>query len=210
MNTSISEVVHTTYRFVTGKPELGEIVARVFDLPFEYSELFNDTAGIREASPIYGFIGPLTFQYNEKGEPLGEARNYKEIANRFYPLDLGTVDIQKVFNNYLDYTDTVYKLNLPYGAGIVELDPSILFNVGVITANIKLKGYLVFDTGMLIIKVIVNNQLYYETSVNVAIDRVAIANSVSAVQSFFAKATIGISSAMALKSYRDLSYKHRE
>ena len=204
MNTSISEVVHTTYRLATGKPELGEIVARVYDLPFEYSELFKDTAGIREASPIYGYIGPLTFQYNDKGEPLGEARFYKELANRFYPLDLGNTSIHKVFNNYLDYTDTVYKLNLPYGAGIVELDPNVLFNDKVVSASIKLNGYLDFDAGMLIIKVIVNNQLYYETSVNVAIDRVAIANSMTAVQSFFAKSTIGIASALALKHHRSV------
>lgn len=209
MNASASEWIHTTYSLVTGKPELGEIVARVYDIPFEYTELFNDSAGIREATPVYGYIGPLTFQYNIKGEPQGEARYYKEIVNRFYPLDLGTVNIQKVFNNYLDYTDTIYKLNLPYGAGIVELDPNILFNVGVVTANIKLKGYLDFDTGMLIIKVIVNNQLYYETSVNVAVDRVAIANSNAAVQSFFAKATLGIASAVALKSYRSLLHDSR-
>lgn len=210
MNASASEWIHTTYSLVTGKPELGEIVARVYDIPFEYTELFNDSEGIREATPVYGYIGPLTFQYNIKGEPQGEARYYKEIVNRFYPLDLGTVNIQKVFNNYLDYTDTTYKLNLPYGAGIVELDPSILFNVGVVTANIKLKGYLDFDTGMLIIKVIVNNQLYYETSVNVAVDRVAIANSNAAVQSFFAKATLGIASAVALKSYRSILNDRRE
>ena len=209
MNASASEWIHTTYNLVTGKPELGEIVARVYDIPFEYTELFNDSAGIREATPVYGYIGPLTFQYNIKGEPQGEARYYKEIVNRFYPLDLGTVNIQKVFNNYLDYTDTIYKLNLPYGAGIVELDPNILFNVGVVTANIKLKGYLDFDTGMLIIKVIINNQLYYETSVNVAVDRVAIANSNAAVQSFFAKATLGITSAVALKSYRSLLHDRR-
>lgn len=209
MNASASEWIHTTYSLVTGKPELGEIVARVYDIPFEYTELFNDSAGIREATPVYGYIGPLTFQYNIKGEPQGEARYYKEIVNRFYPLDLGTVNIQKVFNNYLDYTDTIYKLNLPYGAGIVELDPNILFNVGIVTANIKLKGYLDFDTGMLIIKVIVNNQLYYETSVNVAVDRVAIANSNAAVQSFFAKATLGIASAVALKSYRSLLHDRR-
>lgn len=204
MNASASEWMHTTYRLVTGKPELGEIVARVYDIPFEYTELFNDSAGIREATPVYGFIGPIAFKYSSIGEPEGEPRYYKEIVNRFYPLDLGTVNIQKVFNNYLDYTDTTYKLNLPYGAGTVELDPSILFNVGVVTANIKLKGYLDFDTGMLIIKVIVNNQLYYETSVNVAVDRVAIANSNAAVQSFFAKAAIGITSAVALKSYRGM------
>lgn len=210
MNASASEWIHTTYSLVTGKPELGEIVARVYDLPFEYNELFTESVGIREATPVYGYIGPLTFQYNIKGEPQGEARYYKEIVNRFYPLDLGTVNIQKVFNNYLDYTDTTYKLNLPYGAGIVELDPSILFNVGVVTANIKLKGYLDFDTGMLIIKVIVNNQLYYETSVNVAVDRVAIANSNAAVQSFFAKATLGIASAVALKSYRSILNDRRE
>ena len=209
MNASASEWIHTTYSLVTGKPELGEIVARVYDIPFEYTELFNDSAGIREATPVYGYIGPLTFQYNIKGEPQGEARYYKEIVNRFYPLDLGTVNIQKVFNNYLDYTDTIYKLNLPYGAGIVELDPNILFNVGIVTANIKLKGYLDFDTGMLIIKVIVNNQLYYETSVNVAVDRVAIANSNAAVQSFFAKATLGIASAVALKSYKSLLHDRR-
>lgn len=209
MNASASEWIHTTYSLVTGKPELGEIVSRVYDIPFEYTELFNGSAGIREATPVYGYIGPLTFQYNIKGEPQGEARYYKEIVNRFYPLDLGTANIHKVFNNYLDYTDTIYKLNLPYGAGIVELDPNILFNVGVVTANIKLKGYLDFDTGMLIIKVIVNNQLYYETSVNVAVDRVAIANSNAAVQSFFAKATLGIASAVALKSYRSLLHDRR-
>ena len=209
MNASASEWIHTTYSLVTGKPELGEIVARVYDIPFDSKMLFTDTAGIREATPVYGYIGPLTFQYNIKGEPQGDARYYKEIVNRFYPLDLGNIRIHKVFNNYLDYTDTVYKLNLPYGAGVVELDPNVLFNVGVVSASIKLNGYLDFDTGMLIIKVIVNNQLYYETSVNVAIDRIAIANSNAAIQSFFAKATLGITSAVALKSYRSLLHDRR-
>ena len=209
MNASVSEWIHNTYNLVTGKPELGEIVARVYDIPFEYNELFKDSAGLREASPVYGFIGPLTFQYNIKGEPQGDARFYKEIVNRFYPLDLGETSIHKVFNNYLDYTDTSYKLILPYGAGVVELDPNVLFNDGVVSASIKLNGYLDFDGGMLIIKVIVNNQLYYETSVNVAVDRVAIANSNAAVQTTFAKAGMAIAAAVATKSYRSLLHDRR-
>ena len=209
MNASASEWIHNTYNLVTGKPELGEIVARVYDIPFEYKELFKDSVGLREASPVYGFIGPLTFSYNIKGEPQGDARFYKEIVNRFYPLDLGHTSIHKVFNNYLDYTDTDYKLILPYGAGVVELDPNVLFNDGVVSASIKLNGYLDFDAGMLIIKVIVNNQLYYETSVNVAVDRVAIANSNAAVQATFAKAATVIATAVATKSYSSLLHDRR-
>lgn len=209
MNVSASEWVRTTYNLVTGKPELGEIVARVYDIPFEYSELFNDTAGIREATPVYGYIGPLTYKYNIKGEPQGDARFYKELANRFYPLDLGRTIIHKVFNNYLDYTDTVYKLNLPYGAGVVGLDPNVLFNDGVVSASIKLNGYLDFDTGMLIIKVIVNNQLYYETSVNVAVDRIAIVNSNLAVTSTIGKAALGIAAAVASRTRANLLHERR-
>ena len=66
------------------------------------------------------------------------------------------------------------------------------------------KGYLDIDTGFLVIKVLLNNQIYYETSVNVTIDRVAVANSMTAVQSFFAKSTIGIASALALKHHRSV------
>lgn len=209
MNVSASEWIRATYNLVTGKPELGEIVARVYDIPFEYKELFNDTAGLREATPVYGYIGPLTYKYNSKGEPQGDARFYKEIVNRFYPLDLGKTKIHKVFNNYLDYTDTVYKLNLPYGAGVVELDPNVLFNVGVVSASIQLNGYLDFDEGMLIIKVIVNNQLYYETSVNVAVDRIAIVNSNLAVSTTVAKAAIGIAAAFASRGKAELLHERR-
>ena len=91
----------------------------------------------------------------------------------------------------------------------LQNDPNVLFNVGVTSASIKLNGYLDFDTGTLIIKVIINDQLYYETSVNVAIDRVAIANSNSAVQSCIAKATLGIASAVALKTNRSLLHDRR-
>ena len=209
MNASGSEYIRTTYGLVTGKPDLDEIVARVYEIPFEYKELFKDSVGIREASPVYGYVGPLTFEYNIKGEPQGDARYYKEIINRFYPLDLGSTNIHKVFNNYLDYTNTSYKLNLPYGAGVIELDPDVLFNVGVVSASIKLNGYLDFDTGTLIIKVIVNSQLYYETSVNVAVDRVALANKNASVQSFFAKASIAIATAIATKSYKSLLHDLR-
>lgn len=209
MNTSASEWIRNTYNLVSGKPKLGEIVARVYDIPFDSNMLFTDSAGIREATPVYGYIGPLTYKYNFKGEPQGDARFYKELANRFYPLDLGSTSIHKVFNNYLDYTDTVYKLNLPYGAGVVELDPNVLFNVEVVSASIKLNGYLDFDTGMLIIKVIVNNQLYYETSVNVAVDRIAIVNSNLAVSSTIGKAALGIAASVASRGRAELLHQRR-
>ena len=173
-NVSFWTVVRKLYDFVGNSVKAEDIISRIYILPFEFTDIINpevSTAGYYESTPYIGGIGPILHKvYKENGEwkIWPTADYFTELVNRFYPFELGNHTIQKVFNNYLDYKAS-YTLVLPYGAGEVEIDPDFLFlnsNEG----NVKITGYLDVDTGILIIKVDVNNQLYYETSVNVACD----------------------------------------
>lgn len=181
-NASISEPFHALFKLATGHPSMQELIARIYELPFDYDLIFTDEAMLTESTINYGYVGILTVGFNNNGEADTTAVHYyNRTTKKFYQLNLGSLTLQKVFNNYLDYTDTVYKLNLPYGAGVVELDPNMLFDYGRVTAVISIKGYLDIDTGFLVIKVLLNNQLYYETSVNVAVDMIAYSTDVMAV-----------------------------
>lgn len=181
-NASISEPFHALFKIATGHPSMQELIARIYELPFDYDLIFTDPAMLTESTIYYGYIGFITVGFGNNGEADTTAVHYyNRTTKKFYQLNLGSLTLQKVFNNYLDYTDTVYKLNLPYGAGVVELDPNLLFDYGRVTAIINIKGYLDIDTGFLVIKVLLNNQLYYETSVNVAVDMIAYSTDVMAV-----------------------------
>lgn len=181
-NASISEPFHALFKIATGHPSMQELIARIYELPFDYDLIFTDPAMLTESTIYYGYIGFITVGFGNNGEADTTAVHYyNRTTKKFYQLNLGSLTLQKVFDNYLDYTDTVYKLNLPYGAGVVELDPNLLFDYGRVTAIINIKGYLDIDTGFLVIKVLLNNQLYYETSVNVAVDMIAYSTDVMAV-----------------------------
>lgn len=194
-NASISEPFHALFKIATGHPTMQELIARIYELPFDYDLIFTDTAMLTESTIYYGYVGFITVGFGNNGEADTTAVHYyNRTTKKFYPLDLGSLQLQKVFNNYLDYTDTVYKLNLPYGAGVVELDPNLLFDYGRVTAVINIKGYLDIDTGFLVIKVLLNNQLYYETSVNVAVDMIANSTDVMAVPVTLTKMIGGLSS----------------
>lgn len=184
-NPSAFELWGATFKLITGHPTPGEIISRVYMLPFEYNEIRGtDSAGFAYSAPVYGPIGPVTLgakNYSEGTNQTGEPETdnvhyYLQILNRFITLDLGTVTIERVFNNYLDYTETKYTLNLPYTAGKIELDPDYLFMNGRIKGTVKLIGYIDIDTGELTITVQLNEQLYYQTTVNIAIDRLATVN----------------------------------
>lgn len=156
------------------------VITRIFYLPFEYDEIVTSSAGIYKSTPYIPIMGPIlsSWQWHDGGHPENPddytdfkrlaVSYYNQLANKYYILDLGQTSVQKVFNNYLDYMSE-YVLNLPYGAGQVQLDPDILFD-GTDTGVVKLKGYLDVEEGVLTIKVKINEQLVYETSVNVAID----------------------------------------
>lgn len=194
-NASISEPFHALFKIATGHPTMQELIARIYELPFDYDLIFTDTAMLTKSTIYYGYIGFITVGFSNNGEAdMTAVHYYNRTTKKFYPLDLGSLTLQKVFNNYLDYTDTVYKLNLPYGAGVVELDPNLLFDYGRVTAVINIKGYLDIDTGFLVIKVLLNNQLYYETSVNVAVDMIANSTDVMAVPVTLTKMIGGLSS----------------
>lgn len=160
---------------LTGKPQLNELISRVYQIPFTYNQLFSNQVAIGDGTITYGFLGPVI--YNKWAITPSDLMYYKVFKKRFLPIQLGNFNIDRVFNNYLDYTETTYKLFLPYGAGTVEIDPDLLFN-GYVRPNdddyhnIIINGYIDFDTGILIIKVLVNYQLYYQTSVNIAMDRI--------------------------------------
>lgn len=188
-NVSISEPFHTLFKIATGHPTLQELISRIYELPFDYDQIFTEPDVMLAKSTIsYGFIGPITVDFFNNGDAdTTKVHYFNRTTRKFYRLNLGSLQLQKVFNNYLDYTDTVYKLNLPYGAGTVELDPNLLFDNERVTAIIDIKGYLDIDTGFLVIKVLLNNQLYYETSVNVSVDMIANSTNAMAVPVTLAK-----------------------
>lgn len=224
-NPSAFELWGTTFKLLTGHPSPGEIISRVYMLPFEYDEIRGtDSAGYAYSAPVYGPIGPVTLgtkNYSENpsqtGAPeLDHVHYYLQILNRFKIIDLGTVTIERVFNNYLDYTETKYTLNLPYAAGKIELDPDYLFMNGRISGTVKLIGCIDFDTGELSITVQLNNQLYYQTTVNIAVDRLATVNDNLATPLAISKAvmasaaTAGGLSKMLTKKQSDRSKEYEE
>lgn len=193
-NASISEPFHALFKIATGHPTMQELIARIYELPFDYDLIFTNDAMLKMSTINYGYVGILTVGFGNDGKAdTTVVHYYKRTTKKFYPLNLGSMKLQKVFNNYLDYTDTVYKLNLPYGAGVVELDPNLLFDYGRVTAVINIKGYLDIDTGFLVIKVLLNNQIYYETSVNVAVDMIANSTDAMAVPVTLTKMIGGLS-----------------
>lgn len=224
-NPSAFELWSSTFKLLTGHPTSGEIISRVYMLPFEYNEIRGtDSAGYAYSAPVYGPIGPVTLgakNYSENpsqtGAPeLDHVHYYLQILNRFKIIDLGTVTIERVFNNYLDYTETKYTLNLPYAAGKIELDPDYLFMNGRISGTVKLIGCIDFDTGELSITVQLNNQLYYQTTVNIAVDRLATVNDNLATPLAISKAvmasaaTAGGISKMLTKKQSDRSKEYEE
>lgn len=169
-----SNALLTAYKVATGKPKISDCIGRIFALPFEYNDIITNpvsaqTPGVKECAPVYGILGKITGQLSNNQESFDNYHYYDRLVQRFYNLDLGSVTIQRVYNNYLDYK-AKYKLSLPYGAGDVDLDPNFLFRNKATSATISIKGYLDVDTGMLIIKVGIGSELYYTTTVNVAID----------------------------------------
>lgn len=188
-NTTLLEWV--AQKFESHNFQLSDFVSRVYETPFSYEDIFDSTHPVLSGAPSYGYMGPVTrglLYTPDSQNPLGPGSDYKWDSNnvhyfnfspyRYFPIDLGTQNIEKVFDNYLDYK-CQYTLNLPYGGPQVDIDPNYLFgdsNKG----TIKIKGVFDIDTGTLYIKVLVGPysysgeylQLYYQTIVNVASDKV--------------------------------------
>lgn len=182
------------YRLATGKPTISEVINRMYMLPFEYDEIVDVSAGIDICAPVYGPLGIVTAEYGQHGSSDSVEKTnehyYKRLVNKFKQFNLGTITVSRVFNNYLDY-QTKYNLSLPYMAGTVEIDPNFLFNNKAASGTISLVGWLDFDTAVLVIKVIVNNNLYFETSTNVGIDMSMAAFNTASVTASIAKLLIG-------------------
>ena len=183
------------YKVASGKPAINECIGRIYALPFEYTDIVSgpsssQTAGVKECAPVYGVLGKITGELSSNLESFTTYHYYDRLVQRFYNLDLGSVTIQRVYLNYLDYKAR-YKLSLPYGAGDVELDPNFLFRNKATSATVSIKGYLDVDTGVLIIKVGIGSELYYTTSVNVAIDLNISFNDYGSVTAALAKMAIG-------------------
>lgn len=189
-NTTLLEWV--AQKFESHNFQLSDFVCRVYETPFSYEDIFDSTHPVLSGAPSYGYMGPVTrgvLYTQQSTDPVwGPGSGYKWDSDnvhwfnfspyRYFPIDLGTQNIEKVFDNYLDYK-CQYTLNLPYGGPQVNIDPNYLFgdsNKG----TIKIKGVFDIDTGTLYIKVLVGPysqneeylQLYYQTIVNVASDKV--------------------------------------
>lgn len=167
---------------------LADIITRVYECPISFVDLFqsiSNPVGAKLAAPVYGYSGPLTMgrTYNTQtnkweGDPL-DVHYYYCATPRIFELNLGAVSISQVFHNYLDY-ETKYTLNLPYGGGSIDIDPEYLFPNEHASGSIILKGYFDLDTGTMLINVKVTGQMYYQTIVNMASDKVVSAVNVGA------------------------------
>lgn len=168
-----------------GNVNLNDIITRVYETPFSYNDIIGlYDPGVISAAPTYSYFGIITMETirDSHGDWTGNPLNphwYNMTPYRFYNLDLGTITIQKAFENYLDY-ESRYILHLPYGAGEVEIDPNYLFRDDSNYGYIRLKGIFDIDCGTLVIKVITlkaltedtDPQIYYQTTINVACDKV--------------------------------------
>lgn len=166
-----SDPLHSFFRLVVGEPKMQTILGRVYALPFEYDEIIDQQGLTKECCPSYGIMGKCLGEpaANPQQDGFSTYHYYDRLIQRFKVLDLGTTTVSKIFLNYLDYA-TRYTLNLPYSGGEIDIDPSFLFRDKATSGTISLTGYLDFDTGYMVLKVNVNGDLYYETTVNVATD----------------------------------------
>lgn len=201
INVSMSNMFEAVYHCVTGHPNMSECVARIFALPIEYREIMGDPndpstypkrVTTQECAPYYGDVGVLTGRVtlnNHNWDENSIYNYYDKLTNRFFEVDLGSTTINRVFGNYLDYMCD-YTVHLPYGAGEVRLDPSMMFVGESTQATIQLTGWIDFETAMMVIKVRVNQQMVYETSVNIGIELAAMISDKMAVPMFIAKTSV--------------------
>lgn len=201
LNVSMTNMFESVYHCLTGHPSMSECIARIYALPFEYREFMGDEndpttypkrVTTQESAPYYGDVGVLTGRVtlnNHNWDENSVYNYYDKLSNRFVEVDLGSTTINRVFGNYLDYRCD-YTVHLPYGAGEVQLDPSMLFVGESNQATIQLLGWVDFETAMMVIKVKVNQQMVYETSVNIGIELAAMISDKMAVPMFIAKTSV--------------------
>lgn len=200
---SLYEWFKNFFGFDTQIP-IADIITRVYECPISFVDLFQSISspvGAKLAAPVYGYSGPLTMgrTYNtstNKWEGVPSDVHYYYCATpRIFELNLGAVAINQVFHNYLDY-ETKYTLNLPYGGGSIEIDPEYLFPDEHTQGSIILKGYFDLDTGTMLINVKVTGQMYYQTIVNMASDKVVSAVNVGAQVASEYKRTVALGMAL--------------
>lgn len=101
------------------------------------------------------------------------------MANRFGFINFGWKYIDRMFGNNLDFEEVKYKLLLPAG-NVIELDPNLLFrDRDAATGTVKevnrcelhVVGHLDIQTGDMLITVRANDNMIYQTTVNLALER---------------------------------------
>lgn len=108
--------------------------------------------------------------------PWGTPHYYDIALKRFFEVDYGTVTINKIFGSFLDYTDVNYNIQIPISNEIIKLDNHMLFED--YTGNEKdqqivigIKGIVDLETGDMLLSITRDNDLMYQTTLNVAVDR---------------------------------------
>lgn len=123
----------------------------------DFDDILNNNAGLISAS----------FR-------IGQVQYYPVIQERLVKIPMGTKTIKKIFGNYLDYEMVSYKLQLPLGE-IITIDPQLLFRdkYGNNTdqSDITIDGYIDVESGDMLIIVYINEDCFYQTTINVAIER---------------------------------------
>lgn len=183
-NISISNMFQSVKKFVTGHPTLDELVARVYVLPFEFNDVIETNDCERNAVPYEAWMdssGALTGQLDFSSGNFSRINYYVLYLRKWINVNLGSVTISKVFNNYLDYK-TSYKLHLPYCNEVIEIDPNMLFRNDASSGTIYMRGIIDVDTGSMTVQVafkyesggVTSTDLYYQTTYQIAVDLTAI------------------------------------
>lgn len=99
---------------------------------------------------------------------------YQQTMNRFVEVDYKSVTVKRIFGNYLDYTDVKYKVLLPQGE-IVNIDPNLLFRGSNSSLRdesvVSIKGILDLESGVMLITIYINDDMLYQTSLDMGVER---------------------------------------
>ena len=208
-NISISNAYQSLKKFVTGHPTLDELVARVYVLPFEFNDVIDVNKCEQNAVPYVGWMdasGALTGELDFSNGSFSRINYYVLYLSKWINVNLGSVTISKVFNNYLDY-QTKYKLHLPYSNECIEIDPNMLFRNDASSGTIYMRGIIDVDSGSMTVQVafkyesggITSTDLYYQTTYPIAVDLTAIISDKIATLNTATKVAMGLSAAAYTK-----------
>lgn len=132
-------------------------------------DIIESQTGLKKAGSLAGLKTLTNLSLR-----VGTAKYYPTVIERIIKIDYGTRTIKRVFGNYLDYEMMTYKLQLPLGQTVV-IDPQLLFRnkegESIDASDLTINGLLDIESGDVLITVLINDDLFYQTTINVACTR---------------------------------------